>query len=688
MSATISAPGAPLHGATAARCFFAKFAARSSLLQCRHGRRRTAVGRVVVGGALVLSAISVPVTAWPQARPQALTPVVVTAARFAEPAADLPFGVSVINAAQIQDAGVTTVNEAVMKLLGVPGRQDFYGGGDYALDLRGFGATSDNNQVVVVDGVRISEADLGGTRLAGIPIDDVERIEVIRGSGAVLYGEGATGGVISITTKSGAGTARRNRADLYLGGGSFGLREGRGTGTLVLGNFSLDASANKRNTDNDRQNFRSKTEGASAGAQWRNGWLRIGGRTAWDQLATGLPGGLSSAEYAADRHQTDTPNASAAIRNNRSNLFGDATLGDWRIGLDVGYRTKELGSDSGGFGYAYDIDATTYALRARHDAKWADVGNSFIAGIDHDQWHRRVLGEFRSDANQRSQAYYLRDEVTLPVGTRLSLGGRTEQVVKHDGSAVAAIDRHPNAWEVGVVQPVAGGWSVYGRYGHSFRLANVDEFSFALPDAVLRPQTSRDAELGARWVHAGGRIELRIYRSALTDEIGYDPNAVAPDTVAGFGGANVNFDRTRREGAELELTQALTRRANLRINAATRRARFTAGVYRDKDVPLTPRRTLSVHGDWVPAVGHKLDAGINYVSSQHPDFDNACRMPSYATADARYAYQWRFAEVALGIANLTDKKYYTQAFRCEDGVVGSIYPEAGRAATASVRMQF
>ena len=43
-----------------------------------------------------------------------------------------------------------------MKLLGVPGRLDFYGGGDYALDLRGFGGTADNNQIVIVDGVRLN----------------------------------------------------------------------------------------------------------------------------------------------------------------------------------------------------------------------------------------------------------------------------------------------------------------------------------------------------------------------------------------------------------------------------------------------------------------------------------------------------------------------------------------------------
>ena len=73
-----------------------------------------------------------------------LPPVTVTATRFSDAAADLPFGVSVLTANDIQASGATTVNDAIMRLLGVPGRIDFYGGGDYALDLRGFGTTSDS----------------------------------------------------------------------------------------------------------------------------------------------------------------------------------------------------------------------------------------------------------------------------------------------------------------------------------------------------------------------------------------------------------------------------------------------------------------------------------------------------------------------------------------------------------------
>src|SRR6185369_11465925 len=193
----------------------------------------------------------------------ALKETVVTANRFAEPLQSLPFGVSVITADEIQASGAATVNEALMRVLGVVGRQDLFGGGEYALDLRGFGTTADNNQVVIVDGIRVSEADLGGTRLAGIPIEAVERNEVIRGSGAVLYGEGATGGVIVITTKAGAGKERPNGGSVYAGAGSYGLRDFRANATLGTGPFSLDASAQKRDSDNHRDNFRSKTDAES-----------------------------------------------------------------------------------------------------------------------------------------------------------------------------------------------------------------------------------------------------------------------------------------------------------------------------------------------------------------------------------------------------------------------------------------
>ncbi len=613
--------------------------------------------------------------------------VLVTASRVAGPRESRPFGTSVISAEDIQRVGAVTVNEAIMRILGVPGRQDFYGGGDYALDLRGFGVTSDSNQVVILDGIRISEADLGGTRLAGIPIESVVSIEVIRGSGAVLYGEGATGGVIIITTNAGRGVARKNAASLYAGVGSYGLREGRANATLASGGLSLDVNAMNRKADNHRDNFRSDTDAVSAVAQWSNEWLRVGASRAQDSLDTGLPGALTAAQYQNNPRQATTPQDKASIENVRNGVFAEASLGDWQLLADAGWRDKKLRSVSAFGAFDYDVQAANYALRAVHSAKQSVFSNRLVLGTDYAHWQRDVLGAFGSTATQASRAYYFRDEFTVAAtGTVLSAGARTEQINKDNTAASAGLADRQNAWELGLNQPLNKEVSVYGRVGRSFRLANADEFSFTSPGVTLLPQRSSDVELGSRYASGAVKMEARWYRSALTNEIGFDPNAADP--FGGNFGANVNFDPTRRSGIELDGSYAYAANLNLRANAALRKSTFSSGLNAGKEVPLAPKQTFALHADWIPLAGHLVSGGVNWVSSRHPDFANQCSMHGYTTVAARYAYQWQNVELSLGLTNLFDRKFYTQAYGCAAGVTTSIYPEPGRAVTAALRVRF
>lgn len=640
--------------------------------------------------ALALAVACVPLSVQAQSSREApaFQTVQVSANRFDDSASDLPFGVSVITSSDIQRSGASTVNEALMRVLGVPGRQDFYGGGDYALDLRGFGTTSDSNQVIMVDGQRLSEADLGGTRLSGIPIDTVERIEVIRGSGAVLYGEGASGGVIIITTKAGKGVARRNAARAYTAAGSRGLVEARAGATLVAGGFSLDVDGNRRQADNHRANFKSDQGGVAATAQWSNDWLRLGARHADDRLDTGLPGSLTAAQYAADPYQTTTPNNKAQIENQRNSLFAEAQLGDWQLGMDAGTRRKKLYSYSPSYITAYEIEADTLSLRARHETRLGTGRNIVQTGWDQADWKRVDGGSGNGQRDQQSRGIYLKNDYVWGTGTRLSAGLRREQIDKQvrSTSTNGRVDERPQAWELGLLQPLAPSTSVYGRVGRSFRVANVDEFGFTIPGVSLRPQISRDTELGVRWGRSATALDLRVYRSALTDEIGYDGLADGP---YGAGtGANVNFDPTERKGLELEARHAWSRSLQLRLNTALRDARFVGGSYAGRDVPLVPSQTLALRADWTPQARHQLSGGLNWVSSRHPDLANRCTMPSYTTLDLRYAYQLRQVELALGVNNLADRSYYTQAFSCSNGQVSSIYPEAGRTVVASARLSF
>lgn len=648
---------------------------------------KTCISRARLSVMTLALVAAFPVLAQSQATPT-LNDVVVTATRFPESAASLPFGVSVITADEIQASGVNSVNEAVMKLLGVPGRLDTSGGNNYTLDLRGFGETANSNQVVIVDGLRMNEGDLSAAGLAHISIDSVERIEVLRGTGSVLYGEGATGGVIVVTTKAGMGVKRVNSAQLYAATGSNGLQDARANVVLASGGFSLDVAADDRRSDGHRENFSSASNGLNMTSQWSNDWLRVGVRVGQNSLNSGLPGSLSANEYATDPQQANVASKTdkVQIKKDNAGIFVEANVGGWQLAADANQRTKKYLSYYGAYPYGYDVDASNYSARARHDIKGGIGENSLIVGHDNGTWKSKSTTSQNATVSRAdSLAYYIKDDFTLSsTKTRLSLGLRTEKMKKSIG-VVLPLSNTQSAWELGLSQPVANNLLVYGRVGNSFRLANLDEMNGAVANTVLLPQTSRDVELGGRWAGGANQVELRFYRSVLNNEIGLDPTIPNPGK---FWSPNVNFDPTQRQGLELEAKHALRKSLDFRLNAALREAKFTAGAHAGKDMALVPNQTIALHADWRPVAGHSLNAGVNWVSSQNADFDNTCKIPAYTTVDARYAYQFRNAEFALGVANLMDEKYYTQAYGCAAGVTTSIYPEAGRSFTASLRVKF
>ncbi len=618
-----------------------------------------------------------------------LEPTLVTATRFAQIAQGLPFGVSVIEREDIQRSGVRTVNEAVAALAGVPPRLDSSGGRNATLDLRGFGESANSNQVVIVDGVRMSEGDLSAPRLSGIPIDSVQRIEIIRGSAAVLYGEGATGGAIVVTTLSDQPRTPGASASVTATTGSDDLRglslAASFTGQAGAGQLTLDAQGAEQRADNHRDNFASTERSRGANLQWRAGGVTLGVRAATERIDTGLPGSLTASQYAANPRQTTRPNDFADVRSATEVLYARWSVDAWAFSADAGSRHKEYRAEN--FGpFRYDVEASHWSLGAVNTADMGWAVNRLQLGLERERWARDVLQGFIPDASTRSTGVFLRDELTLSSGTRLSAGWRTQRLSKQtvDAGVITPLADREQALEFGINQPLSERWTTYARLGRSFRLANADEFSFTSPARALVPQTSRDAEWGFRWAQGSSSAELRAYVSRLDNEIGYDPTAPGP-----FGaGANINFDPTQRRGLELEASHALHPTFKLSGQLALRRAGFRSGPNVGKDVPLTPRASLALRAEWQAAPAHRFHGGLRWVDSQFPDFANRCRMPSYATLQAGYAFNWRPLELSLLVDNLTDRTYYTLAFGCAGAVPTSIYPEAGRQLRLQARLAF
>ncbi len=152
--------------------------------------------------------------------------VLVEATRFPEDVRRLPASTTVITAGELARSPARTLPELLSGEVGVAMR-DLFGNNaaTTSVDLRGFGATGSQNTLVLVDGRRVSDLDLSSVQWSAVPLASIERIEILRGSGAVLYGDAATSGIINIVTRS---PLKHGPALELLGrGGTFNTFEGQ-----------------------------------------------------------------------------------------------------------------------------------------------------------------------------------------------------------------------------------------------------------------------------------------------------------------------------------------------------------------------------------------------------------------------------------------------------------------------------
>lgn len=619
---------------------------------------------------------------------QVLAPVVVTGARFDADAALPPIGAIVIQAEDIQRAGVNDVNSAIRKIGGVYGRQSLDGSPDFSLDLRGFGSNSSQNMVIVLDGVRLSENELSNAILSTIPIDSVERIEITRGGASVLYGDGATGGVINIVTRRPVKFSRRG--SMFVEGGQFGAGELRLSGAHAWEGFAADATLDTQRTDNYRNNNEFKQTQFAGGAQWFSDAGRAGFRYEGARQDMGLPGSLTAQQFASNPRLASTPDDAASLDSDRLTVFGQRHIGAYDLAADLSYRKKH--SKASYFGdypsvTDYDSKQTQFSPRMRHLGHVAGLLNETVAGIDLTYWTRVATGGSSADANQHSKAIYLRDELRFDAAHqgRISAGVRRELFDKNFrdpfgyGSTAYSAVQAVNAWELQASYMPLAHTTVFGKAGQSYRLATSDENAYPQTNnQPLAPQQSHDLELGASYASALQKLTARVFRHQLTNEIFYNPSVYA----------NVNLAPTRREGFELDAEQRINADWTLNGHYQYVDARFTDGSNNGKQMVLVPKNTLSARISWTPASGQTADLGAQWVDSQRfgNDFANQCsaRIPSYTTLDARYARTYGQWEVALQGLNLTDKHYYSQAFGCNS----AIYPADGRQFKLSARYSF
>jgi iron complex outermembrane receptor protein len=618
--------------------------------------------------------------------PATLEPVLVTATRSDQNQNRLPTSVTVITHDEIVASGAVNI---VQVLRGVAGAQvtDLYGDGTQAtVDFRGFGDTAGSNTLVLVDGRRLNNPDIGSPDLSSVSIKDIERIEIIHGSAGALYGDQAVGGVINIITRKPDGLA----ADAEAGLGSYRGKQARASVADTLGDFSFRLSGEGRGSDNYRANDFGEYENglARAGYDYGSGSTFVEWTYVNERQQT--PGALTTAEMQADPRQSD-PDYLGNFSNERTGEqrinWKQSLSSDWQIETDLSHRHSAGVFELSFIGFPATSSSTQdrniWSINPRVTGSFDfPAGKAAVtAGIDAQHAEYALQSQFGLQTNdQRLRDVYT--QLTLPVWRTLeaTVGARTARVDNdvYDGFTFTTPTNFSdtrNALEGGLsIRPLQH-LRLFTRYDSNFRFAKVDEFTDdgAAPASnqnLLQTQHGASYEMGGEWTANVWTFRTTLYRLQLHNEIVFDPNSFT----------NINLPSTRRDGLTVETDWQALKALKLSASYGFMDAQIDSGDLDGKQVPLAARNIGRVAATaslpWqFSAYAETLATGARRYSGDYTN--SAGYLPGYAvvnlTLNKAFAQNWR---ASFRLNNLLDQQY--SEYGTASGTTPYFYPSPGR----------
>ncbi|TDQ37517.1 TonB-dependent receptor domain-containing protein [Thiopseudomonas denitrificans] len=576
-----------------------------------------------------------------------LSDTVITANRGAQSKADTTAAVSVFTREDIDRLQPVNVADLLNRVPGVQIRQNGGRGSATGVFIRG---TSTAQTLVLIDGVRVGSATAGGANgaLEHLNIDQIERVEVLRGSRSAVYGADAIGGVIQIFTRRGDGQGLTPRVRYAIGNKgvqerSIGLSGGNEKTNFSFGlslddDKGFDRTTRSDSADKDHDTYRNKSVSLALDHKF-NEQFSVGA-TLLEQHA--------KSEYDSAGLGANAKYFSKTITSSAS-VFSTLQITDfWKTRLELGHSQDKLAGYDKLSNPKHQYDINTY----RNSIGWLNTislnkQNELLLGVDYHKDKVRSTTDY--DKKDRwNQAGFAQHRFTSDwFNTELGLRHDNNQ---HYGSR--------NSWNAALTVPVNPDNSLSLSYAEGFRAPTFNDLfypEFCDPlwgcfpsdsNPNLKPETSKTYEL--RWSSRLTDIvslEASAYRTNIR-------NAILKNTTLN---KLENIDNARINGFEASVIhQFATVRTALNLSFIDARDRDSE---RGNLLPARARRTISFDVD--KQLGN-FSAGATWRASSHSfqDADNDQRIAGYGIVDLRGS--WAATEelnFGLRLGNIFDKKY-------------------------------
>jgi iron complex outermembrane receptor protein len=664
---------------------------------------------LVCGALLSMSIVN---AAFAQNNPSTL---IVTGTRFEENLNQVPANVKVITRDEIDNSSSNTIPQVLSQIGGllVRGLNSSALNLDASVDMGGFGPTGNSTTAVLVDGIRINPIDSGNVDWSTIPIDSIERIEILQGGASVQYGNGAVGGVINIITNGGKKSVNQASATYGTWGTSINNAIFRNT----VDKTTLQVSANTSNTNGWRPNTTANAYSIDAKIL-----QDLGNRDRFyvdayygytnSQLASPVVGLVGSGNPLSVRPQNAGNNLTTNNAGFRQGLTKTLNK-DYVLEIDTSYNNKSSffyvpqadffaspGFGSAGSPMNNNLQGWQLALSPRLKADFGIVGTS-IFGYDFSKANQSGNNSYTpasqniilanqfpfgayynnltsdtQNATQINNSVYVMQRI--PLGNIFEASGgfrRQVQQAATSSSAVTAANGPvssnqqyaANAGDVALNANYLPGQRVYVKWNQSFRFPNIDEYwGFAFGPApnfttttvfngILQPQTTQTYELGGSWELLSSKVTSSLFKSMTQNEISYNPAT----------GYNYNsIYQINRGGILLDIASNISPALNVGLGGKYQKSYYANGPYVGNAIPVVPDTLLNARANYLITTNWTIGGVVNYVSSQHydtgPSFYSATPvMPSYVIGDIFTSYKYQGIEARLTVKNVGNAQYAT-----------------------------
>ena len=596
--------------------------------------------------------------------PTELAPVSITAARLQgndKKIKDFPANITVITQRDIELSSASSVSEILGQQIGIITPDNGGGRGAFSkIRMRGFGEKP--AVAILVDGIRIENSGTGNASLKDLPRSEIERIEIIRGSSSVNYGEGAIAGAINIITKSTQSNAFSSSIGAEIG--SYGLNKQHLSGGGMNGNFAYRLSMDREKWDGWREYSGHDSWVFSIKPEYIYDTGRLTLNLRHSEIVDENPGALDLETWSTNPRMSDpTKRTKYDSKQTHSSLTwvsnpSDATI---IIAKLFGQRRESYVNSFWG-NSKIEQPSRGYAFEISVDKNFLDLPHEFIIGHELETRDYNNIAENWGDLfmDWKNIGFFIQDRFPLLENTELKSGIRYDNRDWNISSG-GKWEKNGKAWspKLSLIQKLYENLTGWVSLSRSFRFPTGDDIAYSSnlygstsnPD--LDPIDAKTLELGFRFSDVGlfdGSVTY--YLGKIEDDIVFDPNS-------GWG-ANINHD-TKRQGVEISLRSNSSRIVRPFGGISWTQSRFEDGAYDNKDLPLVPLWQFTggidfhLSDSWsvrLEGLNIKEQTAINDLQNNLPTND-------YFLINSSVRYQKGDLGLFFAIKNLTDEEYET-----------------------------